>query len=115
MPLQGEPQASTPSGINLKKGLIVIDHDGPGAEDLPPEAGVGGFSRAAGGGKEVGPAVHSHGAAMEEQGIVGQKRLGHFSLDDRPLQERGGESAFFQAFFLSLPVKAGLFVDQIRF
>ena len=84
-----QPVLSVPGGTvdgdsgfcYFQKWFIVIDHGGPLPQQLPPEPGVGRLARAAFRGEEVGPPVHGHHAAMEQQGTEVKELLRDFPLD----------------------------------
>ena len=67
--------------------LIPVDDDGAVAKVLFPEHGVGGFAGAAGGGEDVGDAVHRHHRRVHQEHIV----KGH------PVADAGDEAVAFTA------------------
>ena len=66
--------------------LVVVDHHRPAAKGLPPEPGVGGFSRTASGGEQVCGTVQRNGGAVNQQGVIGRHPVGDLPVHRKFLQ-----------------------------
>jgi hypothetical protein len=100
-------------GGDTKEGFIIIHHDRPISKQSHPGPGMGRFSGAAGGGKQIRAAIHSHSAAMHQEHIPLQQATGDLPLDHRSLQKHIRKFSPLQTFFIGLQIQKPLLLDKL--